>query len=186
MYSSLYEAWLKEKTNAEMQELPSDFYERLADYIARIRRESRMLDSTSVKSKLISRELKNVRKLTEELLQTRLQKAIDTRPHDLHMGEGLVSGEREIFLRMKDSFNDSQTLLKHVLHGTNKKRKEKTRERKESSSRSMVRFTKGIPEFVGVDLKSYGPFEAEDVATLPKESAKVLMQQRIVEEVETS
>jgi DNA replication initiation complex subunit (GINS family) len=186
MYATLYEAWRKEKTTAEIQALPNDFYEQLTDYIASIRRESRMLDTASIKSKLISREFQNVQKLAEELLQTRLQKASNQHSRNWNTDEGLASEEREVFLKMQDAFSDSQSLLKQIVHGTNKKKKKKPREKRKSPSRTMVRFTKGTPEFVGVDLKPYGPFEPEDVATLPKESARILMQQDIVEEIETS
>ncbi len=186
VYKVLYEAWQKEKTTTEIQAIPSDFYERLADYITSIRRESRMLDSTSIKSKLISRELQNVQTLAEELLQTRLQKATDPHSQNWNTDEGLASGEREMFLKMQETFSDSQSLLKQILHGTKKKSTQNSGKRKPLPKRTMVRFTKGTPEFVGVDLKPYGPFEPEDVATLPRESAKILMQQDIVEEIETS
>jgi DNA replication initiation complex subunit (GINS family) len=186
MYTILYEAWQKEKTTTEIQAIPDDFYERLAAYITSIRRESRMLDATSTKSKLISRELRNVQKLAEELLQTRLRKANNLHSRNWNTDEGLASEERDIFLKMQETFSDSQSLLKQILHGTKKRSKQNPREQRQTPKRTMVRFTKGTPEFIGVDLKPYGPFEPEDVATLPKESAKVLMQQHIVEEVETS
>ena len=185
MYTILYEAWHKEKTTTEMQAIPNDFYERLADYITSIRRESRMLDATSTKSKLISRELRNVQKLAEELLQTRLRKANNQHTQNWNTDEGLASEERNIFLKMQETFSNSQSLLKQILHGT-KRSKQNPREQGQTPKRTMVRFTKETPEFIGVDLKPYGPFEPEDVATLPKESAKVLIQQHIVEEVETS
>ncbi|UCD97030.1 MAG: hypothetical protein JSV35_02975, partial [Candidatus Bathyarchaeota archaeon] len=141
---------------------------------------------TSIKSKLISRELQNVQTLAEELLQTRLQKATDPHSQNWNTDEGLASGEREMFLKMQETFSDSQSLLKQILHGTKKKSTQNSGKRKPLPKRTMVRFTKGTPEFVGVDLKPYGPFEPEDVATLPRESAKILMQQDIVEEIETS
>jgi len=39
---------------------------------------------------------------------------------------------------------------------------------------------------MGVDLKSYGPFKVEDVASLPAENAKVLVKQGLAVQVEVS
>ena len=47
-------------------------------------------------------------------------------------------------------------------------------------SRSIVvRFLKPIDQIVGTDLQNYGPFEAEDVATLPFENASALINKKI-------
>jgi DNA replication initiation complex subunit (GINS family) len=41
-----------------------------------------------------------------------------------------------------------------------------------------VRFTAAVPKIVGVDMKVYGPFAPEDVASLPRENAEALIHQR--------
>ena len=47
-------------------------------------------------------------------------------------------------------------------------------------SRSIVvRFLKPIDQIVGTDLQTYGPFEAEDVATLPFENARALISKKV-------
>jgi DNA replication factor GINS len=48
----------------------------------------------------------------------------------------------------------------------------------------VVRLLKEIPEIVGADMKTYGPFKPEDVATVPKENAKTLIKQGLAVEVE--
>ena len=47
-----------------------------------------------------------------------------------------------------------------------------------------VRFLKPIPKFVGPDLVIYGPFEEEDIASLPEEAAAVLIEKQRAEELE--
>lgn len=42
--------------------------------------------------------------------------------------------------------------------------------------RLVVRFVKPVEQFVGVDLSKYGPFQQEDVAVLPFENARSLVQ----------
>ena len=43
----------------------------------------------------------------------------------------------------------------------------------------VIRFLKPIDQIIGSDLRKYGPFEAEDVATLPFENALALINKKI-------
>ena len=52
--------------------------------------------------------------------------------------------------------------------------------------RVALRFIKNIPAIMGADMKSYGPFIVEDVASLPVENAKVLVKQGLAVPVEVS
>jgi DNA replication initiation complex subunit (GINS family) len=52
--------------------------------------------------------------------------------------------------------------------------------------RSTVRFLKNIPAIMGADMKSYGPFVAEDVASLPPQNAQILVKQGLAVLVEVS
>jgi DNA replication initiation complex subunit (GINS family) len=50
---------------------------------------------------------------------------------------------------------------------------------------TVLRFLKDIPEIIGADMKSYGPFKVEDIASLPKDNAKILIKQGMVEKIDT-
>ena len=50
--------------------------------------------------------------------------------------------------------------------------------------RSTIRFLKSIPSIMGADMKSYGPFVAEDVASLPPQNAQILIKQGLAVLVE--
>ncbi len=39
----------------------------------------------------------------------------------------------------------------------------------------VLRFLKPVPAIMGVDMKTYGPFNPEDVASLPEENAENLI-----------
>ena len=69
MYDFIYKVWLKEKECYNLQELPEDFYDKLAEYISRIRQEGRMLDPQSPKAKLVSLELENTTRMTKEIVK---------------------------------------------------------------------------------------------------------------------
>ena len=53
-------------------------------------------------------------------------------------------------------------------------------------NRVALRFIKNIPAIMGADMKSYGPFIVEDVASMPAENAKVLVKQGLAVPVEVS
>jgi len=51
---------------------------------------------------------------------------------------------------------------------------------------TLVRFLKKTPPLVGVDLINYGPFEKEDIASLPQKNARILIYEKFAEEIELS
>ena len=55
-----------------------------------------------------------------------------------------------------------------------------------SHKRVTLRFAKNIPAIIGLDMKTYGPFKVEDVASLPVENAKMLVKQGLAVLVEVS
>ena len=77
MYKELYEAWKREKESRSFQQLPKDFYRKVAEYIKKIREETRMLDTKTVKGRLIKTEFENVKKMLEEILRLRLEKILE-------------------------------------------------------------------------------------------------------------
>ena len=50
----------------------------------------------------------------------------------------------------------------------------------------VLRFVTEIPALVGADLKTYGPFMPEDVATLPTENARIFLKQRLAVKVNSN
>jgi DNA replication factor GINS len=181
VYNELYEAWRKEMENEEIQMLPKDFYVRLADYVRKIREESRMLDKKTTRAKLMEREFKNVKTLIEKLLQLRYKKSLDNAKTGKPVPKDHLTEEEErLYAEIPSLAESYQALFKEIsrgrLPGTKSKKKAKG---------MVVRFLKEVPEIVGADMKTYGPFKAEDVATLPVENAKALIRQEVVVEVET-
>jgi DNA replication initiation complex subunit (GINS family) len=50
--------------------------------------------------------------------------------------------------------------------------------------RVTLRFLKQVPSIIGADMKTYGPFLVEDVASVPVENAKILVKQGLAKQVE--
>jgi len=180
VYDELYEAWEREKEGVEIQRLRSNFYARLADYVKKIREEGRMLDEKTTKAKLMKRELKNVKVMVEELIRLRYEKALkkavagEPVPKEI-----LAEGEEKLHEQIFPLSESYQALLKDVLQGRLSRL-----EKEEKPKKMLVRFVQEIPAIVGSDMKTYGPFKPEDIATLPTENARILIKQGVALEVE--
>lgn len=182
MYDLLYDAWLKEKQDTELQKLPKNFYGQVAEYIGRIREEGRMLDQKSTKARLITQELAKVRRLSKELAKLRFRKLVEYAAATKAVArEALTPEEERLVARMKPSLEDFQSFLTDLLRG----RPLRAKEPGEPPTKLLVRFLQEAPPIVGADLNVYGPFSTEDVATLPIENAKVLVKQGVAMEIDT-
>ena len=180
LYDKLYEAWKKEKESMEIQKLPRDFYAKLADYMKKIREEIRMLDEKTTKAKLMKRELKNVKSMSKELFQCRQdkvrKKALDG---EIVPKEVLTEEEEKLYGEIFPLAESYQSYLKEILQGRLSRI-----EKEEKPKKMLVRFVQEIPAIVGSDMKTYGPFKPEDIATLPTENARILIKQGVAVEVE--
>jgi len=179
LYNELYDAWRHEKDNAELQPLSKDFYVRLAEYVRKIREESRMLDEKTTRGRLLMHEAENVRKMVKELVSLRHSKAVQliSKSEAVNV-EGLTKEEEKLFSDVSPSFERFQELVREIEGGR------LSQTGREKPKNRVLRFLKETPVIVGADMKTYGPFQPEDVASVPAENAKILTKQGIAVEVE--
>jgi len=182
MYDELYEAWRREKENAEVQPIPKDFFVRLAQYIKRLREEARMLDEKTTRARLLMHESKNVKKLSEDLIRLRYEKVVRKgMAGETIVKEGLTDEEEKLFRDIASSTESFQNFLKDVLSGRGRSSEVEAEER---AKKRVLRFLQEIPAIIGADMKTYGPFKPEDLASVPVENARVLVKQGLAVEVE--
>jgi DNA replication factor GINS len=180
VYAELCVAWQQEIEGSELGRLPPDFYVKVADYVKRIKEESRMLDKKSVKAGLLERELKNVKRMLRELVWARYKKLVKVVGEGQKMPSDLLTAEETEICTGYVSFAEAyQKFAQNLLQGQVVKATV-TKVHK----RVALRFTKAIPAVIGADMKAYGPFMAEDVASLPVENSKVLVKQGLAVAVE--
>jgi len=179
VYNELYEAWKREKDSVELQLLPTDFYFRLAEYVRRIREESRMLDEKTTRARLLMHEAENVRKMVQELVMIRHGKTVKaiSAGESVHL-ESVTREEERLVKDVAPSFESFQALLKEIISGRLQQASH------EKPGKRVLRFLKETPAIIGADMKTYGPFQPQDVATLPAENARILTRQGVAVEVE--
>lgn len=200
-YHVLNESWKRERQRREIQPLPEGFYSAMAIYITQLREQSRTTDKTSLRDKLIDKEREHAEKMLQELNQIRLEKlvtaelnGVPTEPLNLTVEEKILQVELR---RLLATYTQS---LKQAL---------KVREQRlEPPSLTIspitpfsiplqplenlpqefkiIRFLQPLPAIMGVDMKTYGPFKAEDVASIPTQNAENLIRKGIAKVVETA
>jgi DNA replication initiation complex subunit (GINS family) len=206
-YNDLYAAWRWETTEATLGGLPPDFYAKIAAYLRRINEDTNV-DKKSVKVALLEHEAKNVNRMLDELLKARYKKIIKNITKNQRAPSELLTVEEAKMCETFASFSDSyQKFAKGLTQGqtivpqiqqvnapqsqpgapiTVRVIEAKTEPQAAANKRLTLRFTKSIPAIMGADMKSYGPFVAEDVASLPAVNAKMLVKQGLAVLVEVS
>ncbi len=205
MYDQLYAAWRREIDDSTLGGLTPDFYVKISEYLEQIKADqNKPVEKKTVKTNLLDHETKNVERMLGDLLDLRYRKILKTitklhkAPVELMTAEeakmceafvgfseayrcfsrNLKQGEpRQLPPEIKQHIQQDQiptikVIVKPETHVTHK--------------RLTLRFTKNIPAIMGADMKSYGPFHMEDVASLPSLNAQILVKQGLAVLVEVS
>jgi DNA replication initiation complex subunit (GINS family) len=182
LYDELYELWKKEIETVEIQRLPKNFYAKIAAYIKKMKEENRMLDKKTTKAKLLDNEFRNVKIMLGELLQRRYKKFLEkTVAKETVPKEGLTEEEKKLYDGVLPLAEAYRIFSKDILRGHLSKVGKNTKQ-----AMIVLRFVQEIPALVGSDMKTYGPFAPEDLATLPPENARVLVKQGVAVEVDSN
>ena len=191
MYNELYDAWQREVDDPALGDLPPDFYFKIAEYLRCIKEEDKVLDKKSVKMSLLEHESVNVKRMLEDLLGARCRKIIKIVTKSQKLPAELLTSEETIMCETFADFTKSyQKFVDNLMQGqtaglTKAATKiEANPEVPPTHKRSTIRFLKNIPAIMGADMKSYGPFVAEDVASLPPQNAQILVKQGLAVLVE--
>lgn len=180
MYNELYDTWKRELESTGLTTLPPDFYLKMIDYLKHIKEEGRMLDKRTVKTALLKDEMRNVKRMLRELILTRYRKATKlTAKGEKIPLEALTSEEEKIYSEISTLSESLRGFIRDILRGYLPKAGIEQKRK-----RAVLRFLKDIPAIIGADMKTYGPFKSEDVASLPIDNAKILVRQGLAGNVE--
>ncbi|RLJ09813.1 MAG: hypothetical protein DRP15_02310 [Candidatus Aenigmatarchaeota archaeon] len=152
----------EEKTSSKLVELPKDFFKEVKDYLER--------KSQVERSKEDLWELESARMVLNDLLEMREKKILIAAFYYVKSGvkpENLIGAEKEFFKKVVESIKELR-----------EKRKEEMSDEKKNLT--TVAFLESLPAFVGTDMKTYGPFNKGDIATLPEDVAELLLKKGVV------
>ncbi len=116
--------------------------------------------------------------LTSLLLKIRLEKA--TKSNKINYSN-LLNEEKFILDAEEEKNERIGIILSSTINGKSKFLDSISQKHKTKST--VVRFLKETEQMVGADLAKYGPFKAEDVATIPYENAQALISKNIATKI---
>jgi len=198
-FETLSELLRGEKGRTELQKLDDSFFANVLRYLkdkkAIITKQQQDLFSAEEKKKT-EEQLEKAKGIIKDLYDKRERKivnmAIDKSRNKSTIVDNsvLLKEEKSLFdnlIKILDLaregilFNLVDLKEPAVIAGFEAGKKEIKEEAKRDTK--LVRFLHAVPKFVGKELEEYGPFEEEDIASLPVEITNVLITKGRVEEI---
>ena len=195
-YETIYEFLRKEKYEAEIQKLPSTFFNDIINYL---KEKKSILEAQKSQDSIFSKEyektgkqIQNIRKIIQDVYDRRenkiIQLALFTSKTGVNIDSvNLLKEEEEMYLSLvrilkiyREGILENLLALRnpHVIET-----KDIKKENKEDTK--LVKFLYPVPKFMGEDLNIYGPFNFEDVANLPPKVAQLLINKRRAREIKS-
>jgi len=180
-YGEIYEAARKERFMQSLQNLPKNFVEEVARYLKEKKQlslnENDAFSDSLLKTK---KQLENAITLFKELMNRRRKKILDLVLVATQTGisrqdfENMLLFEKELFEEIMKLVGNSDKKINDLLEG-----------RQEFIMRNeLVSFLEKVDEFVGFDEQVYGPYEKGEIANLPKDISKILVEEGKIEIIE--
>ncbi|MFT4868331.1 MAG: DNA replication initiation complex subunit (GINS family) [Candidatus Nanohaloarchaea archaeon] len=190
-FSDLRKIQKKEKRQDQLSELDDNFLLKASQYLDR-------------KEGVDDREYKNARRVLDKIIGLRQDKIVknakisvksDVKSSKLN----LLPREQEFFRDIKERFNAYSDNIDEVVEKkagdvqipeTDTEVEQTEPEEDEVSEDELedgyekVKIVSNVPEFMGTDLESYGPFEEGEETELPEENADILVNRGSAEKVE--
>lgn len=171
-YNDIYESARKERYSEQLQKLPKKFLEDVSIYLKEKKelasKEEDVFSDVIIKTQ---KQLENAVTLFKELMLRRRKKILNLVLVAAETGiskqdfDNMLIFEKELFDELMKNINVSDKKLTESLNGG--KEKEKKYE--------MVVFKKDVEEFMGLDGQTIGGFEKGQMANIPVEIAKILV-----------
>lgn len=159
---------LESETRSEsLLPLPKDFYAGISAYSQKLKR-SASSGASEVAVNLAATQARLIESMVRQLLRLRTRKAMqqDAMLQLLPEERYVCSAEQKFqrrFETLVEAVSVGQPSFIEFAHMA------------ESNRSITVRFVKHVNELVGLDMRRYGPFEPEDVASIPAASADILI-----------
>jgi DNA replication factor GINS len=191
LYDELFTAWKLEKNSEAIQPLPSDFFDKVLNYLAGLK-ESRLLEKagSSIESAK-KHEIDYTEFMLSDLLKMRARKMVslsledpsESAPILLDAEAGLVKSLHGLVRDYEERRASASDSAEIKAEGNSEEQEISAAVTHDTSGLMLLRVLQPIPKLVGVDLDEYGPFQPEDIVSLPRENALVLISRGAASEV---
>lgn len=168
--NSLYSVLLREIENDQVQEIDSAFYKTLSEHLGKLKNEG----YDGVENKIKERLVEMITEIVFLLLKARIEKVT---AQDKLEFTNLLDEEKFVVESQQQLQERKEMILSATLNGRTKLLESVSKKHKVKPI--TVRFLTDFDQFVGADFTKYGPFKAEDIATIPNENAQALITKNI-------
>ena len=154
-FEYIREIFENEKKETKLSKIDEDFFEKIRKYL---QFKEKAYEET--KNEKIYQELKTAKRMIEEIFNIRLKKIINSIFIFLKTGvlpENMLKSEEEIFFKMIDLM------------------KEYKKKMKIEKNLVKIKMNFDIPQFIGPDGKTYGPFKKDEIVELDENIANYLL-----------
>ena len=170
----LYTITLKEIQNTDLQKLKPDFYQLLSQFLGKLKTE----EYDGIEKKTQNKLASLFSLLTTLLVNSRLAKI----PNNNNFNrENLLDEEKFIIDSNQEMIERKDLIIQSIMNGKTKVVESISNNYK--TKPMVVRFLKESDQILCVDSEKYGPFKAEDIATLPNENAQELISNNIATKI---
>jgi len=179
-YNDIYESARKERFSKQLQAIPKNFVLEVSKYLSEKKqialKEDDAFSDVIVKTK---KQIENAITLFKELMLRRRKKILDLVLVATETGiskqdfENMLLFEKAFFEDLMKCMESADKSLNELLNG------------KETLSKNkLIVFKEDVTEFVDLQGEKMGPFEKGQVANLPQQVAKILIEGNKAEAVE--
>jgi len=172
--NSLYTILQLEIENDTVQEIDPHLYSNIGQLLGNLKNQG----YDGIESKIKTSLVEIITDMITLLLKIRIEKAVRSKELDY---SNLLDEERFILDSEDELRQRKEIILAATLNGRLKLLETVANNHRTRSI--VIRFLKPIDQIIGSDLKRYGPFDVEDVATLPFENALALISKKIAVKV---
>ena len=182
-YDDIRNAWEEETSSEALQNLADLRLSKMVAYLSKIRLELASTNADDVlQSDILTQEALNIEFMLKDLLDYRRNKILKAALSNRKPTGDMTLAEEGFYKDTQRALDSHAEFVKESLSGTtpqSKPRSKKEKTTKKASDASLdedvedidciiVRFLRPIKEpFMGLDEKTHGPFEKEDVAKIP-------------------
>ena len=188
-YDDIRSAWEDETSSEALQNLADLRLSKMIAYLSKIRLELASTNADDVlQSDLLTQEALNIEFMLKDLLEYRRNKILKAALSNRKPTGDMTLAEEGFYKETQRALDSHAEFVKESLSGTTTEskpadRKGKTTKKKSADSSDedtedidyiIVRFLRPIKEpFMGLDERTHGPFEKEDVAKIPAANVRI-------------
>ncbi|RLJ07903.1 MAG: hypothetical protein DRP13_03175, partial [Candidatus Aenigmatarchaeota archaeon] len=155
-----------ERESSGLTSIPESFFHDVKEYLDK---------KTEIsKEKEDAWELENAKVVLKEILRLREKKILLAAFNFVSVGktpENLTPEENEFFQKVADCIKEFQKKRKEIMEGKEEKK-------------TVLAMLSDVPVFVGTDMKNYGPYKKGDIANVPEDIAKLLIDKGLARKIE--